>query len=120
MFAEYYPVLDFGSQPVTQLPWGHIQLLLFKIKDNAIREWYAKQCLEQAWSRLMLEKQIRNDLFSAQGCESNKATNFLVRLPPPQSQMAQEMIKNPYNFDFLGLHDEALEREIERASIQHI
>ncbi len=120
MFAEYYPNIEFGSQAVTQLPWGHIQLLLFKVKDGKIREWYAEQCLENGWSRPTLEKYISNNLFDAQGCQANKATNFLVRLPSPQSQIAQDMIKNPYNFDFLGLHDEAHEREIEHASIQHI
>lgn len=120
MFAAYYPQIEFGSQPVTQLPWGHIQLLLFKIKNEKIRAWYATQCLENGWSRPTLEKYIKNDLFTAQGCQANKATNFIARLPAPQSSLAQEMIKNPYNFDFLGLHDEAHEREIEHASIQHI
>ena len=120
MLAEYYPSIEFGSQPVTQLPWGHIQLLLFKIKDENIRSWYATQCLENGWSRHTLEKYIRNNLFSAQGCPANKTTNFLTQLPAPQSSLAHDMIKNPYNFDFLGLHDEAHEREIEHASIQHI
>lgn len=103
MFAAYYPQIEFGSQPVTQLPWGHIQVLLFKIKDEKIRAWYAAQCLENGWSRPTLEKHIKNDLFIAQGCQANKATNFIARLPVPQSSLAQDMIKNPYNFDFLGL-----------------
>lgn len=120
MFAASYPNPQFGSQPVTQLPWGHIQLLLFKIKDTEVRNWYAAECLENGWSRPVLEKHIKHDLFTAQGHKANKATNFLVRLPEPQSSLAQDMIKNPYNFDFLGLHDEAHEREIEHASIQHI
>ncbi len=111
MFAACYPRLEFGSQPVTQLPWGHIQLLLFKIKDKKIQAWYAAQCLENGWSRSTLEKYIKNDLFTAQGCKANKATNFLARLPAPQSSLAQDMIKNPYNFDFLGLiHDSRIEK----------
>lgn len=120
MFAECYPKLEFGSQAVTQLPWGHIQLLLFKIKDKKMQNWYAEKCLENGWSRSALENQIQNNLFAAQGSNANKATNFLERLPPQQSTLAQDMIKNPYNFDFLGLHDEAHEREIEYASTQHI
>lgn len=120
MLAAYYPKLEFGSQPVTQLPWGHIQILLFRVKDENVRTWYAVQCLSNGWSRPTLERYIKNDLFSAQGSQVNKSTNFLMRLPEPQSSLAQDMIKNPYNFDFLGLHDEAHEREIERASIQHI
>lgn len=91
MLAEYYPHTQFGSQAVTQLPWGHIQLLLFRIKDSKIREWYAQQCLENGWSRLTLEKNIKNNLFLAQGSTENKATNFLSRLPSPQSQIAQDM-----------------------------
>lgn len=120
MLATHYPKLEFGSQPVTQLPWGHVQLLLFKIKDETVRSWYAEQCLENGWSRPTLERYVNNDLFTAKGSNLNKATNFLARLPAPQSGLAQEMIKSPYNFDFLGLHDEAHERQIEHASIQHI
>jgi len=120
MFAAYYPALQFGSQSVTQLPWGHIQLLLFRVKDEKIRDWYATECLSNGWSRVSLEKYITNNLYAAKSNIAQKATNFLARLPEPQSNLAQEMIKNPYNFDFLGLHDEAHEREIEHASIQHI
>jgi predicted nuclease of restriction endonuclease-like (RecB) superfamily len=120
MFAQHYSQLEFRSQAVTQLPWGHIQLLLFRVKDTAIREWYAAQCLDNGWSRATLERHIKHDLFASQGSPANKATNFLTRLPAPQSSLAQDMVKNPYNFDFLGLHDEAHERDIERASIQHI
>ena len=81
-------------------------------------DWYIQQAIENGWSTL--EKYIKQDLFKAQGIEDHKATNFMKRLLPPQSQLAQDMIKNPYNFDFLGLHDEAMEREIEYASVQHI
>jgi predicted nuclease of restriction endonuclease-like (RecB) superfamily len=67
MFYEYYPNIQFGSQPVTQLPWGHIQLLIFKIKEEKTREWYAEQCVENGWSRITLEKHIKNNLFHAKG-----------------------------------------------------
>ena len=67
-----------------------------------------------------MEKQIRSDLYSRQAISKNKTTNFLTRLPSSQSKLAHDIIKNPYNFDCLGLHDEALEREIEHASLQHI
>lgn len=120
MFAQYYPDIEIGSQAVTQLPWGHIQLLLFKVKDKAKREWYANQAIENGWSRINLERYINNNLYEAQGITANKTTNFLTKLPPPQSELAHDLIKNPYNFDFLGLHDQAHEREIEHASIQHI
>lgn len=120
MFVENYPKFDFGSQSVTQLPWGHIQLLIFKIKDKKIRTWYIQQTLQNSWSRSTLENQIKQNLYQRQAINSNKITNFLSKLPTPISRLAQNMIKDPYNFDFLGLHDEALEREIEFASMQHI
>lgn len=120
MFAQYYPKLEFGSQVVTQLPWGHIQLLLFRVKDEIQREWYAQQTIQKGWSRLTLEGYIRNNLYSTQAIDQNKASNFLERLPHPQSRLAQEILRSPYNFDFLGLHDDAYERDIEHASIEHI
>lgn len=120
MFAESYPEIQFGSQAVTQLPWGHIQLLIFKIKDIQIREWYAQQVIQNGWSRDTLEDYIKQNLYQRQALDDNKTTNFLSRLPSSMSNLAQDMIKNPYNFDFLGLHDQALEREIEFASVQHI
>ena len=119
-FAAYYPDFQILPQAVAQLPWGHISVLIHQIKNDAIRLWYAEQTIEQGWSRPTLERYLKNDLYQRQAILSTKATNYLSRLPSPQSQLAEDMIKNPYNFDFLGLHDDALEREIENASIQHI
>jgi predicted nuclease of restriction endonuclease-like (RecB) superfamily len=118
ILAYFYPD-GFGQQPVDQLPWGHITLLI-RIKNIEERHWYVHQCLENGWSRDALEKQIGSDLYSRQAISKNKTTNFLTKLPSSQSQLAHDLIKNPYNFDCLGLHDEAHEREIEHASLQHI
>ena len=76
--------------------------------------------LPRGWSRTTLERYVKEDLYQRQAVPSKKASNYLDRLPSPQSLLAQELLKQPYNFDFLGLHDEAHEREIEHASIQHI
>jgi len=119
-FASFYKKLEFGQQAVAQLPWGHIILLLQRVKDTIMQEWYAQQTIENGWSRYTLEDYIKQNLYERQAIEANKVTNFLQRLPSPQSRLAQDLIKNPYSFDFLGLHDEAYEREIEYASIQHI
>jgi predicted nuclease of restriction endonuclease-like (RecB) superfamily len=116
--AQLYPD-GFGQQAVDQLPWGHVTLLI-RIKDSAERHWYAKQCVEQGWSRASLEKQIRSGLYKRSTLTCKKASNFLARLPEPQSYLAQDILKNPYNFDVLGLHDDAHERDIEQASIKHI
>lgn len=119
-FVQFYPSLDFAAQAVPQLPWGHIVLLIQKVKMPAQQEWYAKQAIEHGWSRSTLDSYIKRDLYRQQGISENKASNFIACLPPPQSLLAQDILKNPYNFDFLGLHDEALEREIEYAATNHI
>ena len=118
ILAHLYPD-GIGQQAVDQLPWGHITLLI-RIRKMEERHWYVYQCLEHGWSREVLEKQIRSGLYNRQAISNNKATNFLKKLPSPQSQLAHDLIKNPYNFDCLGLHDEAQEREIEYTSVQHI
>lgn len=119
-FATSYPKLEIMPQAVAQLPWGHISTLLHKVKDEREREWYATQAVHQGWSRIVFENHIQQGLFSRQGIGSIKSSNYLVRLPSPQSTLAQELLKQPYNFDFLGLHDEAHEREIEHAATEHI
>jgi len=119
-FGLFYPDFQIRQQAVAELPWGHIVLLIQKVKDSGLRDWYAVQCIENGWSRHALENHIKQNLHHRQALPKEKASNYLMRLPDPQSQLAHEMLKNPYNFTFLGLHDDALEREIEHASIQHI
>lgn len=120
LFAQMYPGFEIGSQPVSQLPWGHIVVLIHKIKDEKERAWYIKQTIEQGWSRTTLELYLKRGLYHQQAIDDSKASNFLARLPEPHSSLAQEILKNPYNFDFLGLHDDAQEREIEHKAIPHI
>jgi len=120
-FAEEYPSSDeIRAQTVRKLPWGHIVVLIQRVNDKNAREWYVNQTIENGWSRHVLEKNIAHNLYQSQALSINKASNFLERLPLPQSTLAQEILKSPYNFDFLGLHDDAHEREIEHASIAHI
>ena len=118
ILAHLYPN-GFGQQPVDQLPWGHITILA-RIKDANERHWYLNQCIEHGWSRPTFEKNIRSSLYKRQAISHEKTSNYLTRLPSPQSHLAHDLLKNPYNFDCLGLHDDAHEREIEHASIQHI
>jgi predicted nuclease of restriction endonuclease-like (RecB) superfamily len=119
-FAARFPDITIAPQAVAQLPWGHISVLIHKIKENNELQWYAEQTIEQGWSRLALERNIKDNLFQRQAIDHVKSSNFLTRLPNPQSKLAHELLKQPYNFDFLGLHDDAHEREIEHASIEHI
>ena len=108
-FAEHCPDVQFGQQPANQLPWFHIVTLLTRL-EPAEREWYALQTVAQGWSRLTLEQHIQNRLHQRQGAA---ISNFALRLPTPDSALAQETLKDPYLFDFLGLADDAHEREIE-------
>lgn len=119
-FAEYYPNILIQSQAVTELPWGQIQVLMFKIKDSEIRDWYAAQTIENGWSRSILSMQIESDLYERQGKPELKTTNFRERLPPLQSDMAEQSLKDPYVFDFLTVGKDAHEREIEKELTHHI
>lgn len=118
IFARLYSN-GIGQQPVDQLPWGHITILV-RIKDNDERHWYLNECIEHGWSRPTFEKNIRSSLYKRQAISHEKASNYLTKLPSPQSHLAHDILKSPYNFDCLGLHDDAHEREIENASIKHI
>lgn len=119
-FAEIYPDFEIGAQAVRQLPWGHIVMLFQKLDDEKTRNWYAEKTLSEGWSRADLEENIKKNLFKRQGSSHTKVSNFLKKLPAPRSEFAQEMLKNPYNFDFLCLSNDAEERDIERATVQHI
>lgn len=116
-FAEHCPLQAFGQQAAAQLPWFHIVTLLTKPPTAGAREWYAQRAVAEGWSRVTLELQIRNRLRERQG---QAVTNFDARLPAPHSELAHETLKDPYLFDFLGLGDEAQEREIENALVRHI
>jgi predicted nuclease of restriction endonuclease-like (RecB) superfamily len=111
-FAEICPDLRIGQQPAAQLPWFHLVTLLTKVSDAGEREWYAAQTLQQGWSRSTLDVHIKNRLHRRRGVA---VTNFDLRLPTPHSRLAGEALKDPYLFDFLGLGEEAHERDIEDA-----
>jgi predicted nuclease of restriction endonuclease-like (RecB) superfamily len=102
---------------ITNLPWGHNVLLVEKIKDESQRLWYAAKALEHGWSRAVLTVQIETNLYCRQG---QAVTNFASTLPPPQSDLAQQALKDPYLFDFLTLHDDAIERDLETGLVDHI
>lgn len=104
-------------QAVGQIPWGHNISLVEKLKSSVERDWYAHAAVEHGWSRSILEMQIEGRLYERQG---QAQTNFSRTLPPPQSDLAQQVLKDPYNFDFLMLSDKAHEREIERGLLEQI
>jgi len=116
-FAEAWPDEVFVQQAAAQIPWFHNCILLDKVKEHAERVWYLRKVVEHGWSRNLLAIQIDSDLYNRQG---KAVTNFAISLPAPQSDLAQETLKDPYKFDFLFLGEEAHERDIENALINHI
>lgn len=103
--------------PMAEIPWGHNLVLVQKLKDPTQRLWYASKTLEHGWSRAILSVQIETDSF---GRQAKAVTNFATTLPKPQSDLAQQALKDPYLFDFLTLHDEAVERDLEGGLVRHI
>lgn len=116
-FAEAWPDESFVQGVLAQLPWYHQIALLDKLKTADERRWYAAKAIEHNWSRNVLVIQIETRLLERQG---QAVTNFPVSLPKPQSDLARESLKDPYRFDFLGLTEEAQEREIEHALVKHV
>jgi len=99
-FYQAYPEeQEFVTQPVSQIPWGHNIVLFQKIKDKNARFWYAANTLTEGWSRAILTMQIERQLYERQG---QATSNFDHTLPPPQSDLAHQVLKDPFNFDFLS------------------
>ena len=107
----------FLPQAVAEIPWGHNITLLEKLDNTTQRLWYAQQAIASGWSRSKLEHWIESDLYSRQG---KAVTNFEIALPQPESDLAREVMRDPYNFDFLALREQASERDIEEALLTHI
>lgn len=105
------------QQPAAQIPWTHHCLLLDKLGTREDRLWYAAKAMENGWSRNVLALQVDSGLHNRQG---RAATNFQTTLPPPQSDLAQQITKDPYVFDFLNLRDDANERAVEDALLAHV
>ncbi|MEI7456756.1 MAG: PDDEXK nuclease domain-containing protein [Nitrosomonadales bacterium] len=116
-FARCWTDIQFVQQLLHKLPWGHNLVLLDKLETEPQRRWYAAKAIEHNWSRNILGMQIETGLLERSG---TAVTNFEASLPKPQSDLARESLKDPYRFDFLGLTDEAQEREIEHALLKHV
>lgn len=117
-FARAWPNLDsVGQQPVAQLPWGHVTVLLDKLDDQDVRDWYAAQAVTYGWSRAVLEHHIKTQSHHRIGAAP---TNFDRILGPDSSELAQQITKDPYIFDFLDVDPGYVERELERAMVDRI
>jgi predicted nuclease of restriction endonuclease-like (RecB) superfamily len=94
-----------------------VVLLLTKLDTPELRAWYAERAAAEGWSRTTLQLHVERQLHLRQG---GALTNFAARLPEPDARHAQGILKDPYHFDFLGLGEEAHERDIEGALVRHV
>lgn len=118
-FYEEYKDLSNLPMALAKLPWSHNNLLLDKIKELNVREWYAEKCFENGWSHTVLDHQIDLQLYERQAI-SEKLTNFENKLPIPQSELARDVIKDPYIFELEGIKENAAEKDIENAMMEKI
>ena len=106
-YAEKY---QFVPHDVAQIPWGHNRLIITKVKNIEEAEFYCRAVVQNAWDRDTLEVQIDSKYYLMAG---NSTHNFSNTLPSKQSELATQTLKDPYNFDFLGLENDTLEKAIE-------
>jgi predicted nuclease of restriction endonuclease-like (RecB) superfamily len=108
-FALTWPEEAIVQQPVGRLPWGHVMLLLNSV-DAGDRDWYADRAATGGWSRKMLEHHVATGLRTRLGAAPS---NFATHLDRPDADLAEELVKDPYVFDFLGFTDQVSERQVE-------
>jgi predicted nuclease of restriction endonuclease-like (RecB) superfamily len=116
-FAAAWPARAIVQEALAQITWYHNLTLIEKLEAEADRLWYARQVMEHGWSRNILALQIGSRAHERHG---KALTNFKATLPPADSDMATQVFKDPYLFDFLGTADLRREREVEQALVDHI
>lgn len=116
-FAEEYPDIAFVQEVLAQLSWYHNLTLLDKINNRNERIFYVQKTIENGWSRNYMVSQIETKLHERSG---KAVTNFKAKLPASFSDLAEQSLKDPYLFDFLTVGQEAHEKAIENALIDHI
>jgi predicted nuclease of restriction endonuclease-like (RecB) superfamily len=116
-FAEQWSEIEFVQQAVAQIPWGHNILIITKCSSVDEARFYVAQTLEQGWSRDVLALQLKSNLHTRAG---KAVTNFARTLPMPQSDLAQQTLKDPYTFDFMTMTGPYNELDVERQLTQHI
>lgn len=108
---------EIAKQLATQIPWWHNVVIITKIKNADEALFYVQKTIQNNWSRSVLTHHIESNLFKREGKAIN---NFKATLPEPQSDLAIETLKEPYNFDFLALTEKHNEKELEDALVKHV
>jgi predicted nuclease of restriction endonuclease-like (RecB) superfamily len=111
------PIAKQAVSQLVQIPWGHNIAIISKCKNLDEALFYIQKTIQNNWSRSVLTHHIESDLFKREG---KAITNFKATLPEPQSDLARETLKDPYNFDFLTLTEKYNEKELENALINHV
>ena len=118
-FAAMFREDEIVQAALAQISWYHNIALMDKVKNADAYRWYAEQSAQNGWSRNVLVHQIESGLYERQAL-SGKVNNFAAALPPQQSELAQQMMKDPYVFDFIPFREDMVERDIERALVSEV
>ncbi len=116
-FSESWPERAIVQASLAQISWYHNIALIEKLCEENLRLWYAQKSFENGWSRNILVHQIESQHHKRIGQTAN---NFEIALPPSDSDMANQIFKDPYVFDFLGTADTRRERELEAKLMEHL
>ncbi|WP_432507473.1 PDDEXK nuclease domain-containing protein [Kineococcus arenarius] len=108
---------DFVQQAVARLPWGHLTVLLDRLDEPALRHWYAAEAVEHGWSRNVLEHQVMSRLHARSGAAPS---NFAAQLPASDSELAQQLTRDPYVFDHLSLTERMSQKALEQALMDRL
>lgn len=122
LFASHYPQGEFSQALPDQLTWTHHIVLtqMLSQEELTVKQWYAIQVIDHGWPYRELQKQIKSDLYNRQSNKAVKITNFKDRLPIAQSELAHELLKDPYKFHFLTLGDDAHEKAVHQGLLTHV
>lgn len=118
--AQIAQVVEIADTAVlASIPWGHHVLLLNKIYEQNERIWYMQKTIENNWSRSVLQYQIDTNLYKRQ-VNKKKSSNFHLTLPKAQGELANQLLKDPFQFGFLQMGEKFSELELERELVKHI
>ena len=119
-FYTEYKDLSILPPLVAKLPWTHNSILIDKINDFDKRMWYAEKCIENGWSKIVLDHQIDLKLYERQAENSKKLNNFSEKLPEIQGELATSVMKDPYIFELVGIDEKVSEKNLEKAMVERI
>ncbi|MDB9524825.1 PDDEXK nuclease domain-containing protein [Oscillatoria sp. CS-180] len=116
-FADAWSSFEISQQVLTHLPWGQNTVLLSKLDDTEERLWYAHKAIEHEWSRSALTRHIENKLYQQR---LGGVNNFDLTLPKPQSDLARQLIRDPYHLDFLYADENTQDQDLKRLLMAHM